>query len=346
MLFKMTRFAVLAGVLATVGGGPAYAEKLDDVKVAINNVVSDVVFHLAAERGFFTEQRLNVTLIPFDTGPKMIAPLGAGQVDVGAGASSAGLYNAVARGINVKVVADKGSTPLAYDYMPLLVRKELVDSGKVKSVADLKGMKFGEVGPGAATNAKLGHILGPAGLTYKDVSHNFINYPQQVAAFSTGAIDAAITTEPSVTQAVNSGIAVKFVADGYPGQQVAVLLYGGDFIAKRPDVAERFMVAYVKAARVYNDATAGGRFGGKGADEVIKTIMKSTGLKDAEIFKRMVPNGIDPDGKVDTESMAKDLKFFSENGYLERPSKVQDVLDASFAESAVKKLGPYKAAHN
>lgn len=346
MFLKTMRMSVLAGVLATFGSGPVSAEKMDDVKVAINNVVSDVVFHLAAERGFFVEQKLNVTLIAFDSGPKMIAPLGAGQVDVGAGASSAGLYNAVARGINVKVVADKGSTPRNFDYMPLLVRKELVDSGKVKSVADLKGMKFGEVGPGAATNAKLSHILGKAGLTYKDVSHNFINYPQQIAAFTTGAIDAAITTEPSVTQAINSGVAVKFVADGYPGQQVAALLYGGDFIAKRPDVAERFMIAYVKAARVYNDATAGGRFDGRGADDVIKTIMKSTGLKDVSLFKKMVPNGIDPDGKVDAASMAEDLKFFSENGYLERPAKVQDVIDTSFAEKAVKKLGPYKAAQN
>ncbi|WP_247295465.1 ABC transporter substrate-binding protein [Bradyrhizobium sp. 179] len=337
---------LVAGALAAASVVPVRAEKADEVKVAINNVVSDVVFHLAVERGFFVEQNLNVTLIAFDLGPKMIAPLGAGQIDVGAGASSAGLYNAVARGINVKVVADKGSTPRSYDYMPLLVRKGLIDNGSVKSVADLKGLKFGEVGPGAATNAKLSHILASAGLSYKDVTHNYINYPQQIAAFTTGAIDAAITTEPSVTQAIDNGVAVKFVADGYPDQQVAVLLYGGDFIAKRPAVAERFMVAYLKAARVYNDATAGGKFAGKDADKVIRTIMKSTGLKDSDLFRKMVPNGIDPDGKVNVKSMAEDLKFFSDSGYLERPGRVEDVVDASFAEKAVQTLGPYKPAEN
>jgi len=346
MTSKMVCASLIAGLAAAASISPARAEKVDEVKVAINNVVSDVVFHLAVERGFFVEQNLDVKLIAFDSGPKMIAPLGAGQIDVGAGASSAGLYNAVARGINVKVVADKGSTPRAYDYMPLLVRKALVDNGSVKTVADLKGLKFGEVGPGAATNAKLSHILGSARLTYKDVTHNYINYPQQVAAFTTGAIDAAITTEPSVMQAVNNGVAVKFVTDGYPDQQVAVLLYGGDFIAKRPAVAERFMVAYLKAARVYNDATAGGKFAGKDADKVIQTIMKSTGLKDPDLFRKMVPNGIDPDGKVNVKSMADDLKFFADNGYLERSAKVEDVVDASFAEKAVQKLGPYKPAEN
>lgn len=346
MIAKCFYASLAATVIVVASVVSAKAEKPDDVKVGINNVVSDVVFHLAVERGFFVEQNLNATLIAFDSGPKMIAPLGAGQIDVGAGASSAGLYNAVARGINVKVVADKGSTPRAYDYMPLLVRKELIDKGSVKAVADLKGLKFGEVGPGAATNAKLSHILASAGLTYKDVTHNYINYPQQIAAFTTGAIDAAITTEPSVTQAINSGVAVKLVADGYPDQQVAVLLYGGDFIAKRPAVAERFMIAYLKAARVYNDATAGGKFAGKGADQVIQTIMRSTGLKDPALFQKMVPNGIDPDGQVNVKSMADDLKFFSDNGYLERPGRVEDVVDTSFAEKAVQKLGPYKPAQN
>lgn len=335
-----------AGALAAafIAAGPASAA--DKVRVGINNVISDVVFHLAQERGFFKEQGLEVDLVTFDSGPKMIAPLGAGQIDVGAGASSAGLYNAAARGIDIKVVADKGSTPKGYDYMPLMVRKDLVDSGKVKTVADLKGLKVGAVGPGAATNAKLAHILGTAGLTYKDVNNNYIGYPQQIAAFTTGAIDAAITTEPSATQAVDNNVAVRFVVDGYPNQQVAVLLYGGDFIAKRRDVAQRFMNAYVKSARVFNDATAGGRFDGKGADEVVKTIMRTTGLKDADLFKKMIPNGIDPDGKVDTASMAADLKFFSENGYLEKPAKVEDVVDPSFAIAAVKVLGPYKAAQN
>lgn len=335
-----------AGALAAafIAAGPASAA--DKVRVGINNVISDVVFHLAQERGFFKEQGLEVELVTFDSGPKMIAPLGAGQIDVGAGASSAGLYNAAARGIDIKVVADKGSTPKGYDYMPLMVRKDLVDRGKVKTVADLKGLKVGAVGPGAATNAKLAHILGTAGLTYKDVNNNYIGYPQQIAAFTTGAIDAAITTEPSATQAVDNNVAVRFVVDGYPNQQVAVLLYGGDFIAKRRDVAQRFMNAYVKSARVFSDATAGGRFDGKGADEVVKTIMRTTGLKDADLFKKMIPNGIDPDGKVDTASMAADLKFFSENGYLEKPAKVEDVVDPSFAIAAVKVLGPYKAAQN
>lgn len=337
---KPHRFRAGLAALAFLTALPAEAAP-DSVKVGINNVISDVVFRIAEKKGYFAEENIKAELMVFDSGPKMIAPLGAGQIDVGAGASSAGLYNAVGRGIQIRVVADKGSTPAGYDYMPLMVRKSLVDSGKVKTVADLKGLRFGEVGPGAATNSKLAHILEGAGLTYKDVEHNYIGYPQQLAAFTTGAIDAAITTEPSATQAVKSGDAVRFVVDGWKNQTVAVVLYGGDFIAKRPDVAQRFMNAYVKAARFYNAATQGGKFTGKGADEVLELIEGSTGLKDRALLLAMIPNGIHPDGTVNVDTLREDVKFFAANGYLERPAKVEDVVDGSFAAKAVAKLGPW-----
>jgi NitT/TauT family transport system substrate-binding protein len=321
----------------------AQAQKSETVKVGVNKVISDVVFYIAQERGFFAEQNLTVELIPFDSGPRMIAPLAAGQIDVGAGASSAGLFNAVARGLGVKIVADKGSVAMTYDYMPLIVRKDLVDSGKVKTFADLKGLKLAAAGPGSATNAKLNVALTQGGLTYKDSDNVNMGYPQQVLALTSKAIDGAITTEPSTSQAIASGVAVRLSNDVlYPGQQVAVLLYGNDMLTKRRDVGQRFMIAYVKAARIFNDATYKGLFNGTGSKEVIDLIMKTTGLTNRQMFDAMVPNGISADAAIDIKSLTNDLKFFVDQGQIEKPVAVSDVMDMSFAENAVKQLGPYK----
>jgi NitT/TauT family transport system substrate-binding protein len=347
MSMKIMNRGAAAGafVIAACLAATASAQQPDTVKIGINNVVSDIVFYIAEERGLFAQQKLKVQFVPFDSGPRMIAPLGVGQIDVGGGASSAGLYNAVARGIDVKIVADKGSTPRGYDYMPLIVRKDLIDSGRVKSFADLKGLKIAAAGPGSATNSKLNVALAKGGLTYKDSQNVNMSYPQQVAALTSKAIDASITTEPLATQAINGGIAVRLSDDTlYPDQQVAVLLYGSDLITKRREVAERFMIAYVKAARIYNDATKGGHFDGPGADAVVDLIMKTTGLKDKELVKSMIPNGISPDGAVHQPSLAEDLKFFVAEGLIEKPVKVDDVLDMSFVDNAIKKLGPYQAA--
>ena len=324
---------------------PVMAADLVEVRVGTNNVVSDAPFFIGEKKGYFKEQGIKITFVNFDAGPKMIAPLGTGQLDVAAGAMSAGLFNAAARGIIIKAVADKGSTPAGYDYMPILVRKALVDSGKVKSFKDLKGMKVGEAAKGGSPGSKLDQAMKSVGLSYKDTQHEYISYPQHVAALMNGAIDASITTEPSATQAVERGVAVRFTPHGdpYPNQQIAVLLYGGDFIKNSPQVAKKFMVAYLKGARFYNDALKDGKFAGPNADEVIDILAHNSNVKDPALYKKMTPNGINPDGAMNEASLRKDWVFYKEQGYLEGNVSLDQVVDTSFVEMALKELGPYKA---
>jgi NitT/TauT family transport system substrate-binding protein len=337
-----TGAAALAAIWAC-GLTPAFAADLAEVKVGVNNVVSDAPFFIANKKGFFTEQGIKVTFVPFDAGPKMIAPLGTGQLDVAAGAMSAGLFNAAARDINIKVVADKGSTPPQYDYMPILVRKALVDSGKVKSYKDLKGLKVAEAAKGGSPGSKLNEALKSGGLTYKDTEHEYIGYPQHVAALMNGAIDASVTTEPSATQAIERGAAVRLsAADPYPNQQIAVLLYGGDFIKKQPQLAQKFMIAYLKAARFYNDALKDGKFAGPNAAEVIAILAQDSNVKEPELYKKMTPNGIHPDGRINQESLARDYQFYKDQKYVDGSVKIESVIDTSFVNAAVKALGPYQ----
>lgn len=321
----------------------AMAAELAEVRVGVNNVVSDAPFFIANKKGYFTEQGIKVVFVPFDAGPKMIAPLGTGQLDVAAGAMSAGLFNAAARDINIKVVADKGSTPPQYDYMPILVRKALVDSGKVKSYKDLKGLKVAEAAKGGSPGSKLNEALKGGGLSYKDTEHEYISYPQHVAALMNGAIDASVTTEPSATQAIERGAAVRMPGgDPYPNQQIAVLLYGGDFIKKQPQLAQKFMVAYLKAARFYNDALKDGKFAGPNAAEVIAILAADSNVKDPALYKKMTPNGIHPDGKINEASLARDYQFYKDQKYVDGSVKMEQVVDTSFVNAALKALGPYQ----
>ena len=341
------RIALLCvSITAAVLMAPAVrAADLDEVRIGTNNVISDAPFFIAEKKGYFKEQGIAVTLVPFDAGPKMIAPLGTGQLEAAAGAMSAGLFNAVARGIDIKVVADKGSAPPMYDYMPILVQKALVDSGKVKSYADLKGMKVAEAAKGGSPGSKLNEAMKTAKLGYKDVDHEYIGYPQHVAALSNGAVAASVTTEPSATQAIERGIAVRFSKDSlYPDQQIAVLLFGGDFIRKQPEVAKKLMVAYIKGARFFNGALKDGHFAGPNAPELIAILTEYSNVKDAALYGKMTPNGIDPDGKLNLDSLKKDHAFYKDQGYLEgKATTVEQVVDTSFAEAAVKQLGKYHA---
>ena len=134
-IFRTLR--VLFGLcIALAWGYPGFAHaQTATVRVALVQAVSDAPFFIADKKGYFAQEGIRVT---FSVLREMIAPLGTGQLDVGGTSTSAGLFNAVERGINIKIVADKGSTPPGYGYQPILVRKDLVESGKVKSFADFK----------------------------------------------------------------------------------------------------------------------------------------------------------------------------------------------------------------
>jgi len=60
------------------------------------------------------------------------------------------------------------------------------------------------------------------------------------------------------TQAVDTGAGVRFASteEVYPGDQISEVFFGEKFATQRKDVALRFMKAYIRALRAYNDVLA------------------------------------------------------------------------------------------
>ena len=321
------------------------ASAADKVTIGIVNAVSDGTLFIAQDKGYFQAEGVEADFVEFDTGAKMVAPMGAGQLDVGGGAASAGLYNAVERGINIKLVADKATNVKGAPFQVFLARKELVESGKVKSLADMKGRKVAITGAGGSDASVLNEAMKSAGLKYDDVEKVYLGFPQHAPAFQNGAIDGSITTEPTTTNIVRLGAAVILTGNDafYPNAQTATIMYSGDFAQKRREVATRFMKAYLRAARDFNDAMVGGKLQGPGADELIAILARRTVIKNPEVLRNMTMHGVNPDGALNVESMRKDLAFFKETGDVTSKSvAVEQVLDESFAAEAAKTLGPYK----
>lgn len=334
--------ALLIAGLALTGQALAQAK----VKIGVIGAASDAAFYIADAKGYFKQEGIDAEIISFPSSSQMIAPLGTGQLDIAAGATAASLYNSIARGIDIKIVADKGSMPAGYGYMPLLVRKDLVQSGKYKGFQDLKGMTIGSQSPGGAALSTLNEALKKGGVNYKDVKVVYMGHAQLATALQNKALDAAFVTEPNATRVTDSGLAVR-VAEGdavYPGQQLAVVLYGGIFIKKDPDLPRKAMRAYIRGARDYNDAIKDGKLTGPKADEIIAILTKATPEKDAAIYKQMTANGCDPDGGLNVPSLKLDYQFFKDQGLLTSDVSVDQVVDQSYAQAAVKDLGPYHTA--
>ncbi len=336
--FRFLSAVCLVFSLATA----SHAEDQKTVTVGIVNTSADAGFLIAQANGYFKDAGLDVKLVPFASAALMIAPLATGELDVGSGTASAGLYNAVLRGVKIKVVADKGSVQEGYDYSTLLVRKDLVDSGRYKSFADLKGMTVAVAAKGAGSESALNEALKKGGLTIHDVNVVYLGFPDHLVALQNRKIDASITDEPTNTRAIEGGIAVKASSNAiYPGQQNAVVVYSDKFMQDR-DLATRFMVAYIRAIRFYNDALSGGHLAGPTSGAVIEILTKNTRIKDAGLYRRITPNAVNPAGAVNEVALSNDLRYFKAQGYVTGKIEVSDVVDNSFSKAAVAKLGPYK----
>jgi NitT/TauT family transport system substrate-binding protein len=328
-------------VVAMTGAAPA----ADQVKIGISRTISDAGYYIADAMGFFRDEGLEVSILGFNSAAQMIAPLGTGDLDVGGGTVSAGFYNAVGRGIGMKIVADQASIKPGYGYSSLMVRKDLVDSGRYKTFADLKGMKVAIGAPGTGTASALNEALKLGGLKYGDVDVVYIGFPEHLPTYRNKGIDASITNEPTMTRAIEEGVAVRMAGNDvtYPGQQTAATTFSDHFIKGRRDTAERFVRAYLRGVRVYNDALKDGHLAGPKANEVIPILVKYTTIKDESMFRRMIPSYCNPNGEVNVASLRKDLDFFRELGLIEKKdASVEGVVDTSFAKAAVAKLGPYQ----
>lgn len=335
--------ALIAG---TIGAGVDTAQAVDKVSIGVVNSSSDVGLFIADAKGYFKAENIEASFNTFDSAAKMVAPLAAGQLDVGGGAASSGLYNAVERGLNIKIVADKARNAPGYGFQALLVRKALVDDGAVNTIGDLKGRKIAIVAAASSDASVLNTAMISAGLKFADVETAYLGFPQHCVAFQNGAIDASITTEPTVTRCVRLGVAVRLTGNDafYPNAQTAVILYGGAFATERPDVAKRFMRAYIRALRDYVDALKDGHIAGKGADEIVAILTRYSGVKDADIVRSMVAHSSDPDGLPNVDSLKKDWAFFHAQGQVSGKVTVDQVVDLSFVRAAVKELGPYAPA--
>lgn len=326
VVFAVAIFAVAFVFLPPGSARDTFAQAPTEVKVGYLPVISYSPLFVAIEKGFFKEVGIEVNLIRFASGGKMIAPLATGELEVATGSASAGLFNAIAQGQDFKIVADKGQSRKGHGYDPLVVRKDLVDTGKVKSVKDLKGMKVAFFAKGIAHDFILGKMAEEVGLTIKDFDITYLDGPKQILAFENKSIDAAVTAEPWAAVGTKKGVSVVLKTPdevkAIENLQIAMIMYSGKFIREKRDLAQKFMDAYVKGIKYHNKR-------GMKDKEILDILTKYTG-RDAETIVASIPFYLDDDGIVDIKSLSDIQDWLFANGYMPEKIPMEKAIDLSF----------------
>ncbi len=322
-LRRCWRAGIVAGAVLAAGA-PALAA--DVVKLGDLATLSTAPLYVAIEKGFVREQGIDLVTERFFAAAKMNSAFTAGELEVGIGTANAGLFNAIAQGFDIKIVADGGQIRPGHAYEKLMARKDLVDSGQVTRPRDFKGRKIAALAKGTVNSYELAKLLEYDGIAFKDVELVVLGPAQTFQAFATKSVDGGVIVEPWIAKAVAEGLAVPVgefdTVPALPSHQVAMIIYTGRFIRERRPLAQRFMNAYLKgieflARRGWQD------------DEVVEAIVKQTKIERA-LVKQAVPAYLSPDGRPDVESLVRLQDWLYEEGMVTRKVSMDQVVDLSF----------------
>lgn len=166
---------------------------------------------LALDRGYFKEQGLNIETVQAASGLDFVASLGRNDLQVASGSPNAGLFNALNRNIDIRIVADfahvsddPNDSSVAY-----IANPELVSSGRLKNAGDLKGMAVNpSPGLGLVGEYVLNKALKARGASIADVILKPIGFNEAYIGVKNGALAASWMVEPFITQAVKQKDAV------------------------------------------------------------------------------------------------------------------------------------------
>jgi NitT/TauT family transport system substrate-binding protein len=340
----MTKILDRRGALATLGataaiaGWPCIARAaLTTVKFGSVGGLSDAGIYLADELEYFAAGGIAVEMQQINTAPTLVQSLAASQLDVAGISVTPGLFASVALKINLRIVGDKQSYRHGFSGQRLIARPSAILSTEAATIAGFKGKNIALSTKAGVTYFLLDRVLASQKLTLNDVKVVELPYGSMFPAFTTGAIDAAIMIEPALTETLQSGVAkqVSDMIEFAPGGNMTnVPLIYGEAFARNREPAQNFMTAYIRGVRVYNDAYEHG----KDKDKVIDIIARRAKIAPA-IVRNTFPCGLDPNGHVTTDVLNDIQVFFVRQGMLAQPALMSQVVDGSFARTAVAHLG-------
>jgi NitT/TauT family transport system substrate-binding protein len=322
-----TAAAPPSAAASPTGPAAATAPERQTVKYGYNPILSGAPIYVAQERGYFAEQGFDVEYTPFDSAALMVAPVSAGQLDMMPAVPGPGTFNALARGVEMQAIAAQ-----SWSYTGLMVRKDLYESGQLRSIPDLKGRRISFNVEGSPVDYTLRVAFQRSGLSLDDVEVQRVTNTDLAAALANNAVDAGVVPEPLSTNIESRGIGVRLldVQELVGRQGGSIVTVGPSFLSRGDAVITRFLVAYLKGLRDYSAAIQDNHVV---AADVLEMINKWTRIP-PESIAQAVTLGADPSGRIDLEDMNRQQDFWNREGLVPVKADLSRFVDYRYLDAA------------
>jgi NitT/TauT family transport system substrate-binding protein len=308
------------------------------VRLGVLKLSSSAPVFVGMEKGYFKDAGIDPELVFFQAAQPIAVAVAAGDVEVGATGLTAGLYNVVAGGEKLWIVADKGREWPGFPLTALVVQKD----GAIQGVRDLRGRKIGLTQLGSTFHYMLGNLLEQEGMSLADVEPAPLRTLGAMAeALQTRRVDAILIPQPLAGTAVDKGFGrILFWVGDRLSYQVAAIFYSKGFAQDR-ERAVAFMKGYVRSARHFHDAALARKDGkspaGPAYDDVVSITAKYTGAPPEVIRVGFAYQ--DRDGRLDAADVARQVAWYHRAGMITAPPSIRDLVDGSFLDEALRALG-------
>lgn len=289
---------------------------------------------IGIEKGYFAEKKINVDYKFFKSGAEIGPAMATGQIDGATTTAGAPLFNALLRGIKLKIVADMATldpTSPGGDPTAIIVRSKLAKDGQVKGAKDLVGRKIGIAAPGQILDTIVRQYMEDAGVAADKYTLISMPMPDMILALESGAIDAAVMVDPFPTIAKQRGVGEVLAkgTDVLPGLQQAFIAFGPLLTEQNRDLGQRFIDAYEKANTWLRKAVSDP----EGRKEVAAIYQKYVPAKSAELYEKIALNtaaanlDINVAGK---NGLIWTIGELNKRGLLKGNPKIADFVDTGF----------------
>jgi NitT/TauT family transport system substrate-binding protein len=306
---------------------------LQKIKVGLNPYISYSPLFIAQDEGYFTEQGLSVEFVNFTTGSdaSSIPMLEQRQLDVAGQGPVTGLFNAIARSNDIKIVVDRGY--LAVDgctYIAVLAKTEWVSQNPTLTLNNIKGKRI-SLDPKNFSAYIFEKAITPAGVALGDLVTGDIPPANLMAAVTNGGVDFISTGEPWITRLTDTKKMVVWQAyqKVMPEMQYGFEIIGPSLLVDHPDLGKKFVTAYVKAIRQYNQGKT---------DRNVAIIAKYTQL-DPDLLKRACWPAMRNSGEVNVDTLLKFQSWALQKGLIDKAVTAEQLWDPEFVNAANQTLG-------
>lgn len=239
----------IVAILLLIASFPAAAQ--DKVRVAVFPAISALPYFVALERGYFKEAGIETETIPMTSHPFIVQAFVKGDIE-----AASNLVTLEGANINQRRPGTLVYFGINGQNHVNLVEQFVVRTGHpAQTLKDLKGARIMSA-PGPANVGAAKAVLKAIGL---EEGRDYTMQEQQMSvhlgALQAGTFDAAYTLEPLASVIVKNGVARRIeggvIATYLLGRKDAQAFaagnaLGGEFLAKRPAVAERYAKAIAK----------------------------------------------------------------------------------------------------